>query len=193
VSARLVVIHESATPWWVPLIVGLSVAVIAALASYYATWRFKKADAERESAFRAVDLVNEAERIAARSHRFSDSAPSVLRLLQDARVRAQPLNSSELDDRFRAAYDFLFMGGLWQPPGVEPVGARRWMEEAVANIREGLVPYLAAPHFLPFRSAIVLPRSFPTLEELQAMPHGADGQELMSALNAWKDARSGVA
>jgi hypothetical protein len=69
------------------------------------------------------------------------------------------------------------------------VGARRWMAEAVKNIREGLVPYLATPHFLPLRSSFKLSRSFPTLAELQAMPHGPTGQDLMNALNAWRHAR----
>ncbi len=59
----------------------------------------------------------------------------------------------------------------WQQPGRQPPpGGTRWLSEAIANIREGLLPYLAAPRFLA--RAPASKRSFPTLLELEAMPHG---------------------
>jgi hypothetical protein len=185
------IVYAGGTPWWVPLIVGLSVALAAACASYAAAWWFKKRDVDRENAFRAAERVDEAEQMTARRERYDaeGGAAAVLRLVQEARVRTQPLGSQDLDDRFRTAIDYLFTFTLWQPPPGPP-GGRRWLSEAIANIREGLVPYLAAPRFLPFRRDDTLERSFPTLAELQAMPRGANGQELVDALQAWKDAQA---
>jgi hypothetical protein len=186
---RIVIVHEGGTPWWVPLIVGLGIAVVAAAVSYAATWWFKKRDVDRENAFGTAERVDQAEQIAARRDRYDaeGGAAAILRLVQEARVRAQPLGSSELDDRFLAAIDYVFTFTLWQPPPGPP-GGRRWLGEAIANIREGLLPFLAAPGFLPVRRNGVT-RSFPTKDELLAMPHGADGQELIDALEQWKAAQ----
>jgi hypothetical protein len=187
--ARIVVVHEGGTPWWVPLVIGLGVAVVAAAVSYAATWRFKKRDVERENAFRAAERIDQAEQITARQDRYDaeGGAATVNRLVQEARVRAQPLGSSELDDRFQAAIDYLFTFTLWQPPPGPP-GGRRWLGEGIANIREGLLPFLAAPRFLPVRRDRAT-RSFPTKAELLAMPRGANGQELIDALEEWKAAQ----
>lgn len=180
-------IHDGGTPWWVPLLVGLCIATVAAGASYVAAWWFKKRDIERESAVRAADLVDQAEQLLANRQRFATEggAATVTRFLQEARVRAQPLLSRDLEDRFQAALSYAFNWGLWNP-GPEPVGARHWLAEAVANIREGLVPYLSAPRFLPFATADANIRSFPTINELKAMPQNAT-QELIVALAAWKE------
>jgi hypothetical protein len=185
---RTVVIHEGVTPWWVPLAVSLGIALVAAVVSYAATWWFKKREVDRDNAVRAAALVDEAEQIAARRERWEaeGGAARVMQALQEARVRAQPLGSDDLDDRFRASLDLVFTWGSWQP-NPEPVGALRWTMESVSNIREGLVPFLAAPRFLPFRQTFTLHRSFPRFAELDAMPRGANGQELMTALNEWKE------
>ncbi len=90
-----------------------------------------------------------------------------------------------MDDRFKAALNYAFSLGLFQQ---QPVGGIRWLAEAVANVREGLASYLAAPAFLPFRERLSLPRSFPTTAELEAMPNGDNGNELTQALAAWKEA-----
>jgi hypothetical protein len=45
----IVVVH-SGTSWWIPL----TIAVVAAAASYCATWRMKRANVNRENAFRAA-------------------------------------------------------------------------------------------------------------------------------------------
>jgi hypothetical protein len=185
---RIVIVHEGGTPWWVPLVVGLGIAVVAAAASYAATWRFKKRDVDRENAFRAADLIDEAEQIAARKERFeAEGASGVWLRVQEARVRAQPLGSQELDERFQAFLDYALMFGVWHP-APPPAVAIRWLQDAVRNIRDGLVPYLAAPRFLPRRNRN-LARSFPTLAEIQAMPHGANGMDLINALGDWNAAR----
>jgi hypothetical protein len=191
-AEKIMIVRDGGTSWWVPLAVGLGVAVVAAAASYAATWRFKKRDVERENAFRAVDIVDEAEQIAARQERWeaAGGAGAVLRLLQEARVRAQPLRSRDLDERFQAAMDYLSTFMFGRQDRQQPGGWKGWLREATANIREGLVPYLAAPRLLPSRRDTTLERSFPTLAELQAMPHGADGEELIDALVAWKEARA---
>lgn len=191
---KIVVVHEGGTPWWVPLVVGLGIAVVAASVSYAATWWFKKRDVERENAFLARDRIDEAEQIASRRRRYEaeGGAATVSRLLQEARVRTQPLGSVDLDDRFRAAMDYVLTLALWQPqPG--PPGGRHWLSEAVANIREGLIPYLAAPRFWPFHRETASQRSFPKFDELRAMPHGPDGQKLIDALAEWKEAHGGKA
>jgi hypothetical protein len=120
------IVYAGGTPWWVPLIVGLGVALAAACASYAAAWWFKKRDVDRENAFRAAERVDEAEQITRRDRYDAEGgAAAVLRLVQEARVRAQPLGSQDLDDRFRAAIDYLFTFTLWQPPPGPPSG-RRW-------------------------------------------------------------------
>jgi hypothetical protein len=64
------VIEHGGTSWWVPLLVALA----AALASYVATGWLKRADINRESAFRAADLIDDAEQVAAFRDRY-DTAP----------------------------------------------------------------------------------------------------------------------
>jgi hypothetical protein len=182
VTATTVVVHEGGTPWWVPLAVALSVTALAAVASYYSAWRFKKSDTQRESALPAADLVDQAERLTVREGTAEVPSDDIRRLLQQARRRARSLGSAELDDRFKAALSFLFTFMEWQQI---PPGGRRWLGEAVANVGEELDHYLVAPRFLPGRSALVLERSFPTLTELEAMPHDR-GETLVAALEAWK-------
>jgi hypothetical protein len=70
--------------------------------------------------------------------------------------------------------------------------ARSWLGEAIADIREALVPHLTAPKFIP-RKRYVL-REFPTLDELNAMPsdpNGRDGQPRIDALVIWAAERDG--
>ena len=92
------------TPWWVPLAIGLGAAVLA----YLATWRFKRVDFDRENALRAADLVDEAEQIASRTDRYGaeGGARTISGLLRQARIRAEPLHDSDLDDRLMAAHYF---------------------------------------------------------------------------------------
>jgi hypothetical protein len=69
-------------------------------------------------------------------------------------VRARPLSSAELDDRFRAAIGYLSSLTGWQAPELR--AGREGVLEALENVRNGLVAYLGAPRFFPFR-----PRFFP--------------------------------
>jgi hypothetical protein len=71
----------------------------------------------------------------------------------------------------------------WNP---ETSASRYWLSRAITNVREGLVPHLAAPTF--FGRDEPPERTFPTLEELNAMPNSNEGQERIDALNDW-DAR----
>jgi hypothetical protein len=91
--------HGGTPTWWIPLLVALAAAGV----SYAVTWRFKRADVDRENALRAVDLVDEAEQIASLQKRWRDDggARTTMRLLQQARVRAQPLDDVDLDERFQ--------------------------------------------------------------------------------------------
>jgi hypothetical protein len=145
-NPRTVVVDHGGTPWWVPLLTALVVAAAAAAASCYATWRFKTADVNRESALRAADLVDEAEQLASfAAGRTDETAATTERLLQQARIRAQSLNDPKVDDRFRAAIGFISELRTWQPI---PGRSWHWLREAIANVREGLVPHLRAPRLV---------------------------------------------
>lgn len=85
-APQTIVIERGGTPWWVPFVTTLLVALVAAVVSYYVTWRFKKVDFDRENGVRAADHVDEAERGV--THGTIDSE-SAMRLLRQARVRAQ--------------------------------------------------------------------------------------------------------
>ena len=96
------------TPSWVTFLLAVGVAVVAALASYLLTWRFKKEDFDRENALRAADLIDEAERLTSEPTRYErepDGSEVVRRLVQQARIRAEPLHDPEPDDRFKATLD----------------------------------------------------------------------------------------
>jgi hypothetical protein len=185
-TRTLVVEHGSDTSWWIPLVV----AAVAALASYYATWRFKKSDVNRENAIRAADLVDEAEQLVSRRDRFEAEPEGgetvALRLLQQARVRAQPLEDSGLDDRFRAAFSYI--GALLIMRGERPEPARHWLAEAIANVRAALVPHLSAPKF--FRRRMPTERSFPTEFEFDRMTRESGSkQEVIDKLVQWRAER----
>ncbi len=183
--ARTIVIERGGTPWWIPFATALFVALAAAAASYYAAWRFKKSDVNRENAFRAAELVDQAEQIASRQDRYeAEGGPATtMRLLHEARVRAEPVADSDLDDRFKAALLFNFDLQVWHDP--EPPGGRHWLYEAIANIRGGLVPHLSAPQ-LTGRPRPPK-RSFPGLAELNAMANDAyDGNVRINALTDWR-------
>ena len=167
-------------------------AAAAAAASYYATWRFKAADVNRENGLRAVDLVDEAEQVAARLERYDaepdGGATAIYRLLQQARVRTQPLDDGELDDRFRAALYFNNSVLTWPS---EPGRARYWLGLAITNVRLGLVPHLAAPRLLP-RGTPSRERSFPTMSDLAAMQDDSrNGNVLIDELVDWRAAHPG--
>jgi hypothetical protein len=184
--ARTIVIeHEGGgTPWWVPLLVALA----AAVASYYATWRFKRADVDRQNALRAADLIDEAERLTSEPARYEaepDASEVVRRLVQQARIRAQPLNDKELDDRFMAALLYLFELQTWRDPPLG--GALHWLYQAIANVRLALVPHMSAPKLLP-RPRKPPRRWFPTSTELNALasdPAGRDAEVRFNALRDW--------
>jgi hypothetical protein len=81
---------------------------------------------------------------------------------------------------------FNFELQMWPAPTSRGVN---WLTEAIANVREGLVPHLAAPTLsgrIPKRR-----RSFPTTSEYNAMPRGVrdDGATLLDALGEWGAAR----
>jgi hypothetical protein len=184
--ARTIVIEKGGIAWWVPLVIALLVALVAAAVSYAVTWRFKQADFNRESAIRAVDLVDEAEQLATDRDRYTavqgSGAASVSRLLQEARVRAQPLGDVELDERFQAALLYIF--DLQQARN-ETGPALHWLAAAITNVREAFVRHLAAPKFIPLRT----PRAkqwFPTLTELKNMQRDREGRTLVDALVAWR-------
>ena len=194
-DTTVVVQPPGGTPWWVPLVIGLGLALVAAAASYTATWLFKKRDGEREIALRAVDLIDRAEKMASSDDRLDAEGglTELELLLQHARVRAQPLGSDGLDERFWVA--LVHLNSMSSPYGLmsSPSGpedrsrARRWLYRAIANVREGLVPFLAPPRFLPHQRAIELPRSFPTYDDYQEMIQGE--QSLLDALDDWRDGR----
>jgi len=101
-APRPIVIEHGGTAWWVPFVTALSVAIVAALASYYATWRFKTADINRENAFRVVRLVEQAEDWASEDEfEAKAEATDAWRALREAQVQAWPIGDSELDDRFK--------------------------------------------------------------------------------------------
>lgn len=187
----VVIIDRGGTSWWVPLLIALGAAIVAGGASYLATWWFKRVDFNKETALRAADFVDEAERAISGSSRnpgppTSNQANDWLRLLQMARVRCQPLGDGDLDDRLMAALAYAYDFQDW---GTHP-GGRRWMSEAVANVRECLNVHLAAPPLLPStRSASKSKtRSFPTSKELESLQRRNRGAQFMIALQEWKDA-----
>jgi hypothetical protein len=186
-TTRVVVIEKGGTPWWVPLVIGLAIAIAAAIASYVATWWFKKGEADRENASQAATLVDEAEKIVSLSGYRTDLSTggpeTATPLLQEARIRAEPLFDDDLDDRFIAALSYL---STFQERRKRPTGSHRWLRESVANVREGLVPYVAAPRLIPLRRRTFRKRSFPTLDELKAMKHDPNEEALMEALEAWE-------
>jgi hypothetical protein len=70
---------------------------------------------------------------------------------------------------------------VWRDP---PDGGRGWLSEAIANVREGLVPHLEAPRFVGQREPPA--RFFPSVEELDAMPYSEDGTTRIEALDQWQ-------
>ena len=67
------IVNESGgTPWWVPVVTTLAVALTAAAVSYAVSWRFKRADVDRENALRAVVRVDEAEQIPSLDYPWRD-------------------------------------------------------------------------------------------------------------------------
>jgi hypothetical protein len=189
---------------WVPPASALFVALVAAIVSYCVTWRFKRADIDRDNGIRAADLVDEAERIASWRDRFDaqpeGGASATLRLLQQARVRAEPLDDSDLADRFRAAVSFNSELQTWPDPTSQ---ATHWLTNAIVNVRKGLVPHLAAPKLIPEPGTPRLirigrvperERTFPTASEYNAMPNSArDGSDLLDALVKWRANRANPA
>jgi hypothetical protein len=185
-TARAIVIERSSTAWWIPFVTTLVVALVAAVVSYSVTWTFKKADIDRENAIRAADLVDEAEQIASLQDRYRNEggAKTTMRVLQAARVRAQPLDNDDLDKRFQAALSHNFDLQVWEEP---PESAQSWLAKAITNVREGLRPHLSAPKFFGRRESPK--RWFPTLDELNAMPSdpgGRDAQPRIDGLVDWE-------
>jgi hypothetical protein len=190
--ARTIIVEKGGVAWWIPLATTLFVALVAAAVSYCATWRFKLADVNRESASRVAELVYEAEQLVARRERYSAApeggARTTLFLLQSARIRAQPLAEIDpgLDDRLMAAVSFNFELLLWDE---ETARALHWLAEAIANVRVALVPQLTAPNLI--RRKREAKRVFPTAEELHAMPNNDPrGTELIDALVDWRGHRA---
>jgi hypothetical protein len=191
--ARTIVIERGGTPWWVPLVIGLATVAAAALASYLATWWFKKRDIDGENARQAVALIGEAEKAVSGLGGYSLAVSSPLgplsQLLQEARIRAQPLGDAELDDRLKAASSFVVTFQEWRE---KPDGSRRWLGEAIANVREGFAAYLAPSPLIPWRrTKIERLRSFPTYGELLSFERRArEPEALVEALEDWHAARA---
>jgi len=188
--ARPIVTERGGTAWWVPFVTALGVALVAALASYYATWRFKKADIKRENAFRVVGLVDDAERIVSRAEEFESKAETkaTWRLLLEAQVRAWPIGDAELDDRLQAAIGFNVE--VMRSEG-ELGRARHWLQVAIWNVSAALRPHLSAPRFFPRRRSPE--RSFPTFDEFVPMTFDgsdqADLDDVVKALDDWQAKR----
>jgi hypothetical protein len=184
-AARTIVVERGGgTAWWIPL----GVALIAAATAYYATWKFKKADVNRENAFRVADLVYEAEQIVSRPERYAaeGGAMTTSRLLGGARVRAQPLEDDDLNDRFQAAQ---ILNVDLQLSNEEPGHGRGryWLGIAIWNVRVALFPHLAAPRFVG--RTLRRERTFPTMADLMAMP--SDDYDANVRLDALVDWRAG--
>jgi hypothetical protein len=176
-QGHTVVVEQGGTSWWIPFVTALFVALVAALASYYATWRFKRSDVDRENAFRAADLIDEAERTVAVDE---TGASATARLLRQALRRTAPIDDLNLDDAFFAAVDYNEYLQRWKQP---PDRAAYWQGQAIANIREALTPHLSAPRLVRRKEQGI--RLFPKQEELFAMPTD-DPQGFMSALARWQ-------
>src|SRR5205823_809234 len=73
VPSRIVIIEKGGTPWWVPLLATLLIGVAAAIASFLATWWFKKRDIDGENARQAATLVDDADRARPWMHRAIDN------------------------------------------------------------------------------------------------------------------------
>jgi hypothetical protein len=180
-AARTIVVERGGgTAWWIPL----GVALFAAATAYYATWKFKKADVNRENAFRVADLVDEAEQIVSRPDRYEaeGGAMTTSRLLGEARVRAQPLEDDDLNDRFQAAQ--IFNVDL-QLSNEEPGRGRYWLGIAIWNVRVALFAHRSAPRF--FGRTVRRERTFPTVADLNAMPSDDyDANVRVDALIDWR-------
>lgn len=189
-----IVVERGGTSWWVPLLIGLATVAGAAIASYLATWWFKKYDIDGQNAIRAAAPVDEAEKTIAGAGGYSqipsDPFGRAQLSLQEARIRSQPLGDGDLDDRLIAAHYFLTTIQEWagrQAPG----GELRWAREAVANVREGLAPYLSPPRVIPLsRRKLATSRSFPTFAELKGIELHQDPSGLIEALDSWKNSQA---
>jgi hypothetical protein len=180
--------------WWVPFTTALVVSLVAATVSYAVTWRFKRADVERENAFRVADLIAEAYRLAGGNEHTEKDAEEVELRMQEAIVRAQPLGDADLADRVGAADWYAFMLridiNLVAPEPAEMTRAWRWARAALANVRAGLVPHLASPKLVGRRRAAE--RSFPTQEQLVDLgliETGVDLRSIIYALDVWASER----
>src|SRR5262249_34169315 len=93
---------------------------------------------------------------------------------------AQPLNDADINDRLQTARMFIRLQRESQPM------TRRswhWIRESIANVREGLLPYLAAPKLSGRR--VKTDRSFPTNRDYMGLPDHR-GDALLDALEEWK-------
>lgn len=175
--------------WWVPFTTALVVSLVAATVSYAVTWRFKRADVERENAFPVAGLIAEAERLAPDTRDFRVAEEMGLRL-REAEVRALPLDDPDLADRIDVARAHCavlesfgshtnFMAN-WEPDETERI--LYWADRALGNVRAALVPHLAPPKFLGRRRAGE--RVFPTYDEYMKM--GDELSEIIDDLDEWE-------
>jgi hypothetical protein len=188
-ASRVVVVEKGGTPWWVPLVATLLTVLVAGLASYFATWWFKKRDIDGVNARQAATLIDDAETALPGPTTYStvgesDSIETAARLLREARLRAQPLHDYDLDERLQTALMFLSDVQEWTK---QPVGVRPWMRAAIENVRAGLAPYLAPPPAIPWRRLTEdVERSFPTFSEYIGIKReGGDPEEITQALDDW--------
>jgi len=161
-SPTVIVESGGGSPWWwFPILVTVLLGLAALAGSYAATWRFKKLDVNRESAFRTIDLVDDAERIAS-GQDGGNVAVDCARLLRRAGVRAEPLDDRDLADRLRSAVNFA--DEIAELRGAPRAATLYPLSRAIASVRFALVPHLSAPRLLRSRKAE--PPCFPRSKEL---------------------------
>jgi hypothetical protein len=188
-ASRVLVIEKGGTPSWVPLVATLLTVLVAGVASYFATWWFKKRDIDGVNAHQAATLVDDSETALPGPTTYepedqSDSIQAAARLLREARLRAQPLHDHDLDERLQTALLFLSDVQEWTK---QPVGVGPWMRAAMENVRAGLAPYLAPPPALPWRRLREdAERSFPAFSEYIGIKRdGGDPEEITQMLDDW--------
>jgi hypothetical protein len=155
------------TPWWVPVATAFAVALVAAVASYFFAWRFKRGDVDRENAFKAATFIDEAAAIAgAQTRELWDTpggATACERLLRQAVARVRPLRDDDLERRLVSAVEWALVIYLM---GHASARSTTWLTNAIESTQAALVPHLASPAFFRRRPRAAKP-SFPPQGELE--------------------------
>jgi hypothetical protein len=105
-----------------------------------------------------------------------------VRPLQQARVRARPLEDNKLDERFQAA---LLFGSTLTEWKERPTGVNSYLRKALVNVREGFVAHLKAPRLIPGKHRPA--ETFPSLDEFKSiMARHRTPDDVILALEAWE-------